>query len=104
MGRHPPPPPCGGEPVPIMPVTLAIDPALVEELGIMAAGPYAVDGRAGAGKGTEAARAFLARLREVAAVHPIVALPYGDVDADSLVGAGLGQVVARSLPAAGTAE
>ncbi len=94
----------GGEPVPVMPVTLAIDPALVEELTIMAAGPYAVHGAAGAGKGTEAAQAFLARLRKVAALHQVVALPYGDVDADSLVGAGLGAVVTRSLPASGTAE
>lgn len=93
----------GGGPLPVMPVTLAIDPALVEELTIMAAGPYAVGGVADAGKGSGAAKTFLGRLRTVAALHPVVALPYGDVDADSLVGAGLGAVVARSLPATGTA-
>jgi hypothetical protein len=39
----------------------------------------------------------------VAAVTPVVALPYGDVDADSLQTAGLGTVLARSLPATGSA-
>src|SRR3954453_22336546 len=69
----------GGTPIPTVPVTLAVDPALVEELETMAAGPYAVDGKAGAGDGTDDAAAFLQRLRAVAAVHPVVALPYGDV-------------------------
>jgi hypothetical protein len=89
-----------------MPVTLAIDPALVEELSLMAAGPYDVGDAEGAGTGTEAAAAFLDRLRAVAAVHPVVALPYGDVDVDSLQAAGLGEVVTRSLPGtpAGTAQ
>ncbi|MGZ4667337.1 MAG: DUF6049 family protein [Blastococcus sp.] len=90
------------EPVPALPVTLAVDPALVEELTIMAAGPYAVHGVAGAGKGTAAAAAFLVRLRALAAVHPVVALSYGDVDADALDVAGLPGVLSRSLP--GTAE
>ena len=40
----------------------------------------------GAGHGTDAAAAFLDRLAAVAAVHPVVALPYGDVDADALDG------------------
>jgi len=87
---------------PVVPVELAIDPALVEELQLMAAGPYAVGGVAGAGKGTAAASAFLDRLAAVAAVHPVVALPYGDVDIDALDTAGLGDIVSRSLP--GSAE
>ncbi len=89
---------------PTLPVTLAIDPALVEELQLMAAGPYEVAGEEGSG--TDAAAAFLERLRTVAAVHPVVALPYGDVDADALDAAGLGDVVTRSLPGtpAGTAQ
>src|SRR4051794_8883339 len=87
------------ERLPGNPVALAIDPALVEELEQMAAGPYAVHGVDGAGKGTDAAAAFLDRLKAVAAVHPVVALPYGDVDVDSLDAAGLTDVVARSLPA-----
>jgi hypothetical protein len=87
-------------------VTVAVDPALVEELAIMAAGPYAVDGVDGAGQGTAEAAAFLGRLRAVAATHPILALPYGDVDADALSSAGLADVVTRSLPGTpdGTAQ
>ncbi|HEY0509510.1 MAG TPA: DUF6049 family protein [Blastococcus sp.] len=93
-------------PVPVVQVALAIDPALVEELTIMAAGPYDVAGQDDAGRGTAAAAAFLERLTAVAAVHPVIALPYGDVDADALHSAGLDAVLARSLPGtpAGTAE
>jgi hypothetical protein len=97
------PGPTGGD-TPAVPVTLAVDPALVEELEIMAAGPYQVNG--GAGTGTQAAASFLQRLRAVAAGQTVLALPYGDVDADALETAGLGGVLTRSLPgtAAGTAE
>ena len=72
----------------------------------MAAGPYAVAASTRPGSGTDAAAAFLAPARAVAAVHPVVALPYGDVDADSLEAAGLSDVVPRSLPGspAGTAQ
>jgi Family of unknown function (DUF6049) len=92
-------------PTPAVQVALAIDPALVEELTIMAAGPYDVGGEEDAGQGTDAAAAFLERLTAVAAVHPVVALPYGDVDADALHTAGLDDVLTRSLPGtpAGTA-
>ncbi len=90
---------------PAAPVTVAVDPALVEELSLMADGPYAVAGADGAGAGTEAAAAWLTRLRAVAADHPVVALPYGDVDADALQAAGLPAAVLRSLPgAAGTTD
>lgn len=91
---------------PVLSVTLAVDPALVEALAIMAEGPYAVAGEEGAGEGTEEAAAFLERLRAVAAAHPVVALPYGDVDGDSLVAAGLPDALTRSLPGtpAGTAQ
>ncbi|TFV85795.1 hypothetical protein E4P40_13830 [Blastococcus sp. CT_GayMR20] len=93
------------EPVPALPVTLAVDPALVEELQIMAAGPYEVGGT-GTGRGTDAAAAFLERLAAVAAVHPVVALPYGDVDADALQASGMSEVLTRSLPGTpdGTAQ
>ncbi|TFV72879.1 hypothetical protein E4P39_15370 [Blastococcus sp. CT_GayMR19] len=94
-------PPGGGQPVPALPVTLAVDPALVEELTIMAAGPYAVDGVDGAGQGTETASLFLERLRALADVHDVVALSYADVDADALVAAGLTDVLVRSLPGNG---
>jgi hypothetical protein len=96
------PPPEGGDPVPVARVTLAVDPSLVEALEVMAAGPYDVAGEDDAGQGTEDAAAFLDRLRTVAADHPVVALPYGDVDADALTAAGLPDVVTRSLP--GTAD
>ena len=95
-------PPGGSEPVPALPVTLAVDPVLVEELTIMAAGPYAVDGVENAGRGTEAATLFLERLRALADVHDVVALSYGDVDADALVTGGLTDVLVRSLPGTGT--
>ncbi|SNR75803.1 DUF6049 family protein [Blastococcus mobilis] len=96
--------PAGGSDAPPIEVTLAVDPALVEELQLMAGGPYEVGGEAG--RGTEAAAAFLERLTAVAAVHPVVALPYGDVDADALVGAGIPDVLTRSLPGTpdGTAQ
>ena len=94
-------PPGGSEPVPALPVTLAVDPVLVEELSIMATGPYAVDGVENAGRGTEAAALFLERLRALADVHDVVALSYGDVDADALVAGGLTDVLVRSLPRTG---
>ncbi|RBY80880.1 hypothetical protein DQ238_07505 [Geodermatophilus sp. TF02-6] len=92
------PPPGSGDPAPVVRVTLAVDPALVEELELMADGPYDVAGRQDAGEGSEDAAAFLGRLRALAADHPVVALPYGDVDADALTAAGLSEVVTRSLP------
>ena len=93
-------------PAPGQRVTLAVDPALLEELQVMAAGPYAVGGEAGAGTGTEAAVTYLERLRVVAGVHQVAVLPYGDVDADALQSAGLTDVLTRSLPGTpqGTAE
>ena len=96
----------GGEERADLPVALAVDPALVEELALMAEGGYTVGPDDTPGEGTEAAAAFLERLRALAAVHPVVALPYGDVDADALASVGLDDVVTRSLPgtAAGTAE
>ncbi len=91
---------------PALPVTLAVDPALVEELGLMAEGPYTVGPDDTPGQGTEAAADFLERLRALAQVHQVVALPYGDVDADALESVGLADVVTRSLPGttAGTAR
>ncbi|MGY1727639.1 DUF6049 family protein [Geodermatophilus sp. SYSU D01062] len=87
-------------PTSLAPVTLAVDPALVEELSIMAEGPYDVGGEEDAGTGTEAAAAWLERLRAVAADHPVLALPYGDVDADALQAAGLEAALTRALPGA----
>ncbi|SDP27374.1 hypothetical protein SAMN05660199_03545 [Klenkia soli] len=91
--------PDGGRDVP---VTLAVDPALVEEVTAMAAG-YTVAGATG--QGVTAAADWLERLRALAGVHPVIALPYADVDADALQSVGLPAVVTRSLPGtpAGTA-
>ncbi|NEM07640.1 DUF6049 family protein [Geodermatophilus normandii] len=89
-------------PTPVAPVTLAVDPALVEELSVMAEGPYDVAGEEDAGTGTEAAGAWLERLRAAAADHPVVALPYGDVDADALQATGLTSALTRTLPGAPT--
>ena len=91
------PPPAGPGAVP---VTLAVDPALLEELSVMAAGPYAVGDRDGGG--TADAADFLDRLRDLAAVHPVVALSYADADADALLSVGQADVLTRTLP--GTAE
>ncbi|CCH90949.1 Conserved protein of unknown function [Modestobacter italicus] len=85
---------------PAVPVTLAVDPALLEELSLMAVGPYTVGDDEGTG--TADAGDLLDRLRTVAEEHPVVALPYADVDADALVATGQSAVVTRSLP--GTAE
>ena len=64
----------------------------------MAAGPYEVDGARSRARAPRRRRRSWTGWRAVAAVHPVVALPYGDVDADSLDAAGLGDVVTRSLP------
>ncbi|MEX5721525.1 DUF6049 family protein [Geodermatophilus maliterrae] len=88
------------EPSPVAPVTLAVDPVLVEELALMAEGPYDVAGDEDAGTGTDAAAAWLGRLRAVAADHAVVALPYGDVDADALQALELSAALTRSLPGA----
>jgi hypothetical protein len=95
--------PPGGAPQPVARVTLAVDPALVEALAVMAEGPYDVAGEDDAGEGTEAAAAFLDRLRAVAADHQVLALPYGDTDVDALTTAGLAAVATRSLAGTGTA-
>jgi hypothetical protein len=92
-------PPAPGSATP-PPVTLAVDPPLLEEVAAMAAGRYTVGDRVGGG--TEDAADFLTRLRRVAAAHPVAALPYADVDADALVSAGLDAALTRTLP--GTPE
>jgi Family of unknown function (DUF6049) len=81
---------------PAVPATLVVDPALLEELSTMAAGPYTTG--SGAGTGTARAADLLARLRRLSGQHPVVALGYADVDTASLVAAGQSAVVSRSLP------
>ncbi|WP_261326468.1 DUF6049 family protein [Modestobacter marinus] len=86
--------------LPAVAVTVAVDPALLEELSVMAAGPYLVGEEEGTG--TADAADLLERLRAVTADLPVVALPYADVDADALVAVGRSAVVTRTLP--GTPE
>ncbi|MGY1855641.1 DUF6049 family protein [Modestobacter sp. SYSU DS0290] len=98
-----------GDSAPAVPVTLAVDPALLEELATMAAGDYTVDppdAEPRAGTGSADAAALLQRLRRLADDHPVVALPYADVDAQALVTAGRPAAVLRTLPGtpAGTAR
>ncbi|MFQ1004155.1 DUF6049 family protein [Modestobacter sp. SSW1-42] len=88
-----------GESRPAVPVTLAVDPALLEELAVMAAGPYRVGDAEGTG--TADAAELLGRLRTAAATS-VVALPYADVDGDAVVAAGATDVLTRALP--GTPE
>lgn len=81
-------------PILAVPVTWAIDPMLVEDASAMASG-YQVVTKPGAkpvaGKGKQAAAAWLQALRAAVSGQPVVALPYADVDAAALVRAGLSE-------------
>lgn len=96
------------EAAPAAGLTLAVDPLLLEDLQAMVAG-YTVGGGAvgggavgggavgggavtggAVGGGGTAAAVWLERLTALAVSHPVVALPYGDVDVVSLERAGLG--------------
>lgn len=84
-----------------VPLTLLVDPNLLDELSIMAAGPYRVATAGGGtdagsktvpGTGTEAAKAWLARFTAALAAAPHLQLsftPYADPDVDSLARNGL---------------
>ncbi len=70
-----------------VPVTYAVDPALLETLAAMADG-YSVRPPGGAGRpgaGQRQAAAYLAQLRRLTALDPVLALPYGDPDVVALV-------------------
>lgn len=101
-------PPGGGAPrVEPLPVTLAIDPQLVEAVGVMAEGDYSVlvagaDGAqpavVGSSAGTEDALSWLARLRTLAGSLPVIALTYADPDIAGLASGGQLSAVERLLP------
>ncbi|MDT4914448.1 MAG: hypothetical protein QOC66_3576 [Pseudonocardiales bacterium] len=80
---------------PTIPLTLMIDPELIDELAVMAgAGGYTVqsDGQPVPGTGQAAAAAWLDRLRLVLATDPLVQVeltPYADPDIESLNRQGL---------------
>lgn len=73
-----------------VPMTVVIDPELIDELAVMATGKYTVQetgGRTVAGVGQQAAQSWLARLRALVTDHPTMALdltPYADPDVQSL--------------------
>ena len=71
-------------------LTLVIDPELIDELAVMS-NPYQVDegGKVFPGTGTEAARAWLKRLRDVIASTEPSLTPYADPDIDAVTRAGL---------------
>ena len=95
-------PPGGTEPVPALPVTLAVDPALVEELTIMAAGPYAVGRRRGRrAAGPRRRRSSWSGCARWPTSTTWSRSATADVDADALVAGGLTDVLVRSLPGTG---
>lgn len=91
-----------GGSIPItQPVTLAVDPELLEAASVLAGGDYQllVDGQQLTSSiGSTDAASWLTRLRAVAVSHPVVALPYGDPDIVSLLSRGQGRAVERLLP------
>jgi hypothetical protein len=80
---------------PRLPLTLVVDPELLDELAVMASGSYRVQSPgkpATAGTGTAAASAWLARLRAVLAADPAIELdltPLADPDYEQVTQAGL---------------
>lgn len=76
-------------------LTLAVDPLLVEDLQAMVGGYRTVGGTEGGGGA--AATAWLERLRALAATHPVLALPYADVDVVALTRAGLAPQVDTAM-------
>nr|WP_269205380.1 DUF6049 family protein [Motilibacter aurantiacus] len=69
--------------------TVAVDPMLLEEVQALTA-PYAVVGQRVMRPASSAAVAWLAEMRRRADAGSVLLLPYGDVDAASLVHAGKG--------------
>jgi hypothetical protein len=81
---------------PTVPLTLLIDPELLDELEVMASGPYTVasptGGKSTPGTGQAVASEWLDRLRTVLTTDPDVQVeltPYADPDVESLTARGL---------------
>lgn len=83
------------EDAPQVRLTLAVDPLLLEDLLAMVAGYATADGATGGGG--VAAASWLGRLRTLGVSHPVLALPYADVDVVALSRAGLGEVAGQAL-------
>lgn len=87
-----------------VPVTFAVDPALLQAAADMGAA-YRVrlpnGGPAVPGTGGQVAGAWLTRLRTATSGAPVVSLPYADPDVTALVRAGLGDDVSHTVGPAG---
>lgn len=89
-----------------VPMTLVLDPDLIDELQVMSTGTYEVtgpDGKIQAGTGGAAAAAWLLRLRTVLTAHPDLQVeftPFADPDIESLTRTGLKWTVGMSTAAA----
>lgn len=83
---------------PAVPVTLAVDPALLQAAADMSAG-YRVGGggAASAGAGGPPATAWLRELRLASSGAPVLSLPYADPDVVALVRAGLSDDVGHTV-------
>lgn len=83
-----------------LPLTLAVDPALLQAAADMSSG-YRVrplgGGPATGGTGGGAAAAWLAHLRIATSGTPVLGLPYADPDVAALVRAGLGEDVSHTV-------
>lgn len=78
----------------VVPMTLIIDPELIDELAVMSSGPYQYRsaGKAVPGTGSSAAAAWLSRLRAALRANPAIAVdltPPADPDVESLTEHGL---------------
>jgi len=81
-------------------LTLLVDPETIEELGRMTTG-YRVGvsaGRTVPGRGAQAATAWLARLRQIAPKHLLVAVPYADPDVVALARGGNSELARITQP------
>lgn len=88
----------------VVPMTLVIDPELIDELAVMSSGSYQYesDGKPVAGTGSDAATSWLARLRAALAANPAIEVdftPPADPDVDSLSRNGLAWTVGLSQQA-----
>ncbi len=84
---------------PQVPLTLAVDPLLLETLQAMAGGYRLDDGSTG--DGGDAATAWLERLTALARTRAVIALPYADADIVALTRAGLGEQAADAVARGG---
>ncbi|MDQ4038291.1 MAG: DUF6049 family protein [Actinomycetota bacterium] len=83
------------------PVTLAVDPELLEAVRVLAGGAYQLflDGQQQTSSvGSAEAATWLARLGALAARLPVISLPYADPDLATFISQGQGAAVERLLP------